>query len=174
MMRTMIQSCHRRWAGRPGLSRGQRQAAGFTMVELLITMLLLTVVLTGLAALQLTTIRQVTAGRQAAEATRLAQSLVERHRSMSITQVAALSPVDEWFTLLQTDGVTEMRDVSVTGAGTGPFTAQRLVERQVINTITYHVITIRVSWRDVVPGVRTTEGQRFRTRDVMMSCRRAL
>ena len=141
------------------------RAAGFTMIELLVTMLLLTVVLTGLAALQLHSIRQVTSSRRANEATRLAQAQVERFRAMAFTQ---LPPSGASWQQLNNAAGQPMLNVSVNGEQGGPFSAHVFVEDPG-STPARRIITVRVSWLDVSPGHDPDPTKRYRTLNVMMS-----
>jgi hypothetical protein len=105
-------------------------------------MLLLTITLTGLAALQLNTIRTVTVSRRGNEATRLAQSLIERYRTSSF---ANLPPAGGW-TIELNDNNAQMISVGVDGTTGGPFTVERLVED--LDGGRQRLITIKVSWLD--------------------------
>jgi hypothetical protein len=110
------------------------------MVEVLMTMLLVTVSTMGLAALQISTIRQVTNSKRVGEATRLAQLLVGRYKSM---QYGNLVPTGGSFaTVLRKDGATSMQDVGPDGESDGPFTAQVMVESVGGGML----VTVRVSW----------------------------
>lgn len=116
---------------------------GFTMIELLMTMLVLTIVLLGLAALQVGTIRRVTASRRANEATRLAQTLLERYRHIN----CAALPGDtgsSWQPAQQvtTTGNVAMTNVAVDGVNPGPYR----VEEWVTDTATEKMIIVRATW----------------------------
>ena len=126
------------------LSRKRRQAvgaAGFTMIELLMTMLILTIVMLGLAALQVGTIRRVTASRRSNEATRLAQSQLERYRHINCDALPGDS-LGAWAPALLPDGSSQMANVAGDGVNPGPFTVQEWVEDIGDNK----VITIRTHW----------------------------
>ena len=123
----------------------RRAEPGFTLVEVLVAMALLSIVLLGLAGLQLTGVRQTTAARRAGEGLRLAQSVVEQHQAMSFAVIWAIVPVGGWNTLLKRDGVTQMAGVGVDGERDGPFT----VERRVDHDGGEAVVNVRVSWLDV-------------------------
>jgi prepilin-type N-terminal cleavage/methylation domain-containing protein len=151
-----------------------RSSAGFTMVELLMTMLLLSIVLMGLIALQVTTIRQVTSARRANEAVRLATSVLERHQRMTLGDISVIVPVGAWNTLLKKDQVSPMANVGVDGESAGPYTVDRMVETSVVGGIPFYLITIRVTWLDITPGAEVDPTQRYRTLDVLVSCRRSL
>jgi prepilin-type N-terminal cleavage/methylation domain-containing protein len=131
---------------------------GFTLVELLVTLALLTISLMGLAALQVTTIRQVTGSKHSGEATRLAESVLERYRSTSVDNL----PADkDWQVEFQRDSASQMRDVGVGGAGDGPFTVERLVEP----TSDGALVSVRVTWRAQGKGPA-------RTHRVLLTCAR--
>ena len=101
------------------LARAKQRASrsgGFTMIELLITMLILTIVLMGLAALQVNTIRQVTASRRANEATRLASSVIERYRHTPYTSL----PADTSWWIQDNANLAQMVLVGGTARATGP------------------------------------------------------
>lgn len=117
-------------------------SAGVTLLELLVVMLLLTITLTGLAALQLNTIRTVAVSKRGNEATRLAQSLVERYRTSSF---ANLPPAGGW-TIELNDNNAQMVSVGVDGTTSGPFTVERFVED--LDGGKQRLITIKVTWLD--------------------------
>jgi len=134
-------------------------ASGFTMVELLIAMLLLAVTMTGLAALQLNTIRTVTISKRGDEATRLAQSVVERYRTVSFLNLPGAGT--DW-TVELNDNSTQMTSVGGDGLSRGPFNVERFVEA--LNSGKEKLITIRVKWTD----------QAQQEQSVVLSCRRYL
>jgi Tfp pilus assembly protein PilV len=156
----------------PGNPRRRRRpaggAGGFTMVELLMTMLLLTIVLTGLAALQVGTIHRVTASRKANEATRLCQTIVERYRFAA----SATYPVDtsnNWVAQANpaTGGYTWNADAN----GDGPFEVHEYVEDVTVGTQTHKAITVKCSWKSqdkADPSATDT----YQTYYVAMSLRR--
>lgn len=156
--------CFRR---RPPRKRGSDD--GFTMIEVLMTLLLLTIVLLGLAALQIATIRQVSTARRASGALRLAQALVEEYQSRPFAQLPSVGTPD-WETEKQVDGVTDMVGVAENGTSPGPFTVHRFVE--VPATSGDRVITVRVSWLDIMPGANVNPTQEYRTLDVLLTVRR--
>lgn len=117
---------------------------GFTMVELLVAMLVITVSLCGLAALQLRTIQAVTVSRQAHESTRLAQATLERFRAMAYARVKEQESND-WVVTLNGKGLP-MRRVAVDGSAAGPYTVQQLVEDRSGGAKTRYAITVRVTW----------------------------
>jgi prepilin-type N-terminal cleavage/methylation domain-containing protein len=150
------------------LARARQRASrsgGFTMVELLMTMLILTIVLMGLAALQVGTIRQVTASRRANEATRLAGSVIESYRH---TRFADLPANTAW--LIQNNAnVTQMVLVGVDGQSDGPFTVEYMAET--VNST--RIITVRVKWKDVRPSAEKVDmTKKYQEFFVTMSCRR--
>jgi Tfp pilus assembly protein PilV len=138
------------------------------MVELLVTMLLLTIALTGLAALQLYSVRQVTASRRANEATRLGQSVIERYMTMPIASLPAPGTPPDWEHELKKDGSTTMVNVGVDGESDGPYTVEHLTESLGTKTM---LVTVRVTWKDVPLGA--PPDPTARTLEVMMSTQRA-
>ncbi len=145
------------------------------MIEILMTLLLLTVVLLGLTALQVASIRQTTATRRTTEATRLAQSILERHQRLPIANVKALTPVDVWYTMLQKDQKTTMVSVGVDGESDGPFSVERMVETQTAASgLVHYLITVRVSWLSNIRGNQAAAADQYQTRSILMSCRRVL
>jgi prepilin-type N-terminal cleavage/methylation domain-containing protein len=120
------------------------RADGFTMIELLMTMLILTIVLLGLAALQVGTIRRVTASRRANEATRLSQSLLERYRHINCAALPG-DTMGTWIVAVRktiSKGDIQMANVAVDTVNPGPYTVWEWVE----DTATDKTITIRASW----------------------------
>ena len=117
------------------------------MTEVLVTMLLLTITLTGLAGLQVQFIRQVTSSRRAAEATRLAQSTVDRYLSMDLPLLQAMAvDTPDWVIPDKRSAPGEaMKDVGVDGVKAGPFTVKQLIENAADGRI---MITIMVTWID--------------------------
>lgn len=113
---------------------------GFTMIELLITMLLLSISLTGLAALQVHAVRQTTATRRSNEATRLGQDVLERQL------VGTIPAVGGWSLANNRAGVP-MSGVGADGLSAGPFTVEMKVENG--PAAGQAIITVRVYWRDV-------------------------
>lgn len=150
------------------IARAEQRASrsgGFTMIELLITMLILTIVLMGLAALQVGTIRQVTASRRANEATRLTATVVERYRHMAFDTL----PGDTGGFIPQQKNLTDMTLVGVDGHSDGPFTVEHMIE----TVGTTRVITVRVKWKDVRPSVEKVDmTKKYQEFFVTMSCRR--
>jgi prepilin-type N-terminal cleavage/methylation domain-containing protein len=124
-------------SSRSKVHRSKVHSGGFTMVELLITMLLLAIVMTGLAGLQVHTIRQTTAARWAGEATRLAQDAMEKHLAGPIPSAAGWGYESNRFGF--------MSGVAADGSPPGPYTVESLVEVSGTNTL----ITVRVTYRDV-------------------------
>lgn len=148
--------------------RGRPHAGGFTMIELLMTMLLLTIVLTGLAALQVGTIHRVTASRKANEAMRLCQTRVEHYRFAA----SAIYPADtssSW--VIRTNPATGGSTWNADANGDGPFEVYEYVEDVTVGTQTHKVITVKCSWSSqdrADPSTSTT----YQTYYVAMSLRR--
>lgn len=138
------------------------------MTELLVTMLLLTFVVVGLAALQVSTIKQVTASKSAGEATRLAQMMLERYKMMPYANLAGFSPKGTWYTEKKKDTVTDMVQVGVDGESDGPFTVQSLHE----SVSDGELVTVRVTWLGINRGIENVPAQQYRTRNVTMSLQR--
>lgn len=80
-------------------ARGLRTPRGFTVIELIVAMLVLTVGVLGMATTSVVLSRQIAAGRQQIIAATLAQSRFERLRSVRCTTITAGSAT--------TRGVTE-------------------------------------------------------------------
>ncbi len=152
----------------PGNARARSQE-GFTMVELMVTMLLLSVVLVGLAALQIATIRQVTISRNASGALRLGQVVIEEYRGVPFASLPSINSPD-WEPVFRKDGTTPMEGVGEDGENIGPFTVEQLIE---LPTNGDRLITVRVSWLDVMPGTDPDPTKRYRTLDVLLSMRRS-
>jgi len=130
--------------------RSHAGAAGFTMVELLVTMLLLCIVLVGLAALQVHAIRNVTSSRRTNEAIRLGQSVIERYRQM--TTPPAASGTGDWEPERGRDGAT-MVNVGADGESNGPYTVDTFIE----DSGGSRLITVRVKFMELTPtGAATT------------------
>jgi type IV pilus assembly protein PilV len=149
--------------------RTQRsREGGFTLIEVLITMVLLSVALLGLMTLQIATMRNVTGSRRANAAVNLAQSVVERYQSESF---ANLPPDTDgaWITVLN-ENMADMVGVGVDGESTGPFTVDLLAE----DVGTERLLTVRVSWLDVAPSGRTGSSAKYATKSVTLSFRRYL
>jgi prepilin-type N-terminal cleavage/methylation domain-containing protein len=127
--------------------RKTRVDAGFTMVELLVTMLLLAIVMMGLAALQIASIRNVSGARRSSEAMRLAQSVVEELKVRSMTSEPWLSHTAAWVTLTDRNNV-EMSGVASDGISRGPYTVRVLVEESPSGT-NICLLTVKVTWLDV-------------------------
>jgi Tfp pilus assembly protein PilV len=119
------------------------------MIELLITMLILTIVLMGLAALQVGTIRQVTASRRANEATRLASTVIERYRHTPYTAL----PADIGWAPQLNNNLAQMTLVGVDGQSNGPFSVEYMAET--VNST--RIITVQVKWKDVRPSAEKAD-----------------
>ncbi|MCC6751340.1 MAG: prepilin-type N-terminal cleavage/methylation domain-containing protein [Deltaproteobacteria bacterium] len=147
--------------------RKQRREGGFTMMELLITMLLLAIVMVGLASLQVHTVRQVTSSRRSTEAMRLGQSVLEQYNAMGYAQLP--SAAADWSLETNAQG-NNMQNVAVDGLSAGPYTVQRLVE----DVGTQKLITIRVAWKDIAPGAAVSTGAvEYPTLQVTMTTQRS-
>ena len=163
----------RRYASRRHLQRdpaapGSTQR-GFTMMEVLMTMLLLTIVMVGLAALQIATIRQVTLTRRANGALRLGQGIVERFQTLSFIDLpSTTSPT--WEPVFKRDGSTPMQNVAEDGESSGPFTVNQLVE---IATNGDRLVTVRVQWTDLMPGATASAGRKYRILESLLTLRRS-
>ncbi len=159
----------RRQTARHAHGDGGRVEGGFTMMEIMVTLLLLSVVLVGLAALQITTIRQVSLSRRASGALRLGQVVLEEYRGVPFANLPSINSPD-WESVFKKDGVSPMDGVGEDGEKTGPYTVQQLIE---VPTNGDRLITVRVSWLDVMPGVNPDPTKEYRTLDVLLSLRRA-
>lgn len=143
------------------------------MIELLVAMLILAVALTGLAALQLSTIRNVTDAERYSGATRLAEGALARYQTASLTWVqnqAAPNPPD-WTIELGRNG-KDMRNVGVDGESRGPYTVHRLIEDFPDGR---RLVTIRVTWLQT--GISTGDAGvgpgAYRVNSVMMTVQRS-
>lgn len=147
---------------------------GFTMVELLMTMLLLSVVLLGLAALQVSTIRQVTASQRVNAAAYLANNYVERCRAMPFTTLQSLVgstaewATGSWNTVLLNGAPMTMVDRD--GQGPGPFSVERYV--QTTTGPPSVVVTYKVSWKEIRRSDTSGGGTDYETVDLKAACRR--
>jgi len=142
--------------------------SGFTMVEVLVTMLLLTIVLLGLTALQVATIRQVSLAKRANSALRLGQSIIERYQAMQFADLPSVATPD-WETVKKTSGA-DMVNVGENGEINGPFSVYRFVEIPL--TSGDRIITVRVTWLDLMPGADPNPARKYRTLDVLLTLRR--
>jgi type II secretory pathway pseudopilin PulG len=146
------------------------------MVELLVTLLILSVVLLGLAALQITTIRQVTASRRANEATRLCSSFIERVRFIKYDSLATIVPnvsgsATDWFYFWNDRANRFMNGVGPDGIQDGPFHVE--YHKEAVGTPPGWVISVRVKWKDVRPTAEKSDmTKKYQEFNVTMSCRR--
>ncbi len=154
-----------RWLRR---ALGARQG-GFTMIEVLITMLLLTVVLLGLAALQITTIRQVSLSNRANGALRLCQSVIERYQNQTFSLLPSTASTD-WEPVFKKDGTTPMTLVGEDGESDGPYTVQQFIE--LTNDNGDKLITARATWLDAVQSNDSDPTKSYRTLEVLLTIRR--
>ena len=115
-------------------------AAGFTIVEVLMGMLLMTIVMLGTMAMQITNIQQSGDLRSSSAAARLAQATIQRLQSVSTANVAPTGGV--WVGTLAADGANLLQNVDAQGSGPGPFTVEQLVEPIGAGLI----VSVRVSW----------------------------
>jgi len=75
-----------------------KDSGGFTIMEVLISMLLFTLMMVGIAAMQVTVLRGSATSRQMTMATQLAQSRIEEFRMMPFGSIVVTTPVDDaWF-----------------------------------------------------------------------------
>lgn len=142
--------------------------AGFTMVELLVTILMLSIVLVGLAALQISVIRQVTGSKSASEATRLAEGVMERYKSMPFPDLVSFTPKGTWFTEIKRDGASQMVNVASDGEADGPFTVESLHE----SVGGGELVSVRVTWTDVTRHLDTDQAKQYRRYNVTLSMQR--
>jgi prepilin-type N-terminal cleavage/methylation domain-containing protein len=155
-----------------GRRRSGGSSAGFSMVEMLVTMLILTIVLVGLAALQLQVVRGVTVSRHSDEATRLGQSVLERYMTLAkpLDGILGIKPPGAcvesvWCTELKRDGITAMAGVDVSGESPGPFTVQSMIETYGVPAT--KIVTVRVLWSE------SSTGPGYNASSVLLSTRRA-
>jgi|GEM_PF-2078677 Tfp pilus assembly protein PilV len=144
---------------------------GFTFTEILMTLGLLTIVMTGTAALQVGTINRSTNSSRVAEALRLGQQVLGRYKSTSYQEIENLaSSPGAWFPQMQLDNQTEMTNVSITGTGSGPYTVDRIIEASNNGVL----ITVRISWLDLIAhkGAETFAKTQYATRNVTISLHR--
>lgn len=141
------------------------ESGGFTLVEILVSIILFSVMMLGLMAFQLTTIRMVTVSRQSGEALRLAQSRIENYRSLPFNQLPAATP--SWYNPFKRDGVHTMVNVSTDGETDGPYTVWEMVED---NANGSRNISVRISWTD--GSVSSTSANPSQTRDLVLSLAR--
>jgi prepilin-type N-terminal cleavage/methylation domain-containing protein len=152
----------------------RRREDGFTMAELLVTMLILTVVLVGLAALQISSVRQVTASQASAEATRLAERRLEYWRNVSLASLIP-SPGTAWQIALnqRVTGTPQMVNVGASGEGNGRYTVREFIEQltdpQAGN---YFQVSVQVIWAAQRINRAATAGQEYAQRSVVLSTRR--
>ncbi|MCK5798057.1 MAG: prepilin-type N-terminal cleavage/methylation domain-containing protein [Deltaproteobacteria bacterium] len=66
-------------------ARDGRSSAGFTIIEVMISMLLLSIMMVGMAAMQVTVLRTSASSRQTTMATQIAQSRLEEFRIRPVT-----------------------------------------------------------------------------------------
>lgn len=141
---------------------------GFTMVEVLVTMLLLTIILLGLTALQIATIRQVSLAKRANGALRLGQAIIERYQAMGFADLPSVATPD-WETVKKADG-SDMVNVGEDGEINGPFSVHHFIE--IPSASGDRIITVRVSWLDLMPGADPNPANQYRTLDVLLTLRR--
>lgn len=124
----------------------KRREEGFTLIEVLVTMLLLAITFLGLAAIQISVIRNVGFSRSASEATRLAQSRIEFYQSMTFASVNTFVT-----TAPRTTGawIKVAENVAADGVNPGPY---RLEDRADPVGPTVWVITARATWHGIDPS----------------------
>ena len=138
------------------------------MVELLVTILVLSVVLVGLAALQVSVIRQVTGSKSASEATRLAETVMERYKSMPYADLVSFTPKGTWFTEIGRDGRSQMTNVGSDGEPGGPFTVESLHE----GVGGGELVSVRVTWTSGTRHLDTDPAKQYRRYNVTLSMQR--
>jgi hypothetical protein len=133
------------------------------MMELLVSMVLLTIVLTGLIAMQVASIRGVTEAGRSADALRLAELVMARYEEKACQFGKLPAPTVDgagkatWGSEYKKPGNQSstnnmpMTNVAANGEDEGPFVVQRLVEIPVdavtnIPDNSRRVVTIRVCW----------------------------
>jgi Tfp pilus assembly protein PilV len=129
------------------------------MVELLVTMLLLTIVMVGLAALQVAAIRNVTGGRRTSEAMRLAQATIENYKIGPMPVSAAA-----WQEVYDRSN-SPLTNVGADGFSHGPYTVKAFIE----DVGTSRLITVKVSWLDVSAATPTASGYDYEEFNVILS-----
>ncbi len=152
-------------------SRARNSRQGFSLVELLVTLLILTVVLLGLAALQLQVVRGVKVSRRSDQATRLGQGVLERYLLMPAARLRPSVPGPGWFAPTRRDGTSPMDNVGPDGESSGPFKVRCMIEQvrePSTGAVNGMLITVKVEW------VETATGQGALPTSVVLTTRRAL
>lgn len=139
------------------------------MLEVLVSMLLLCIVLVGLTALQLTTIRQNVSSQRSAEAARLAQSRIENFQTPTPLPLATGANTS-WHTALNKNGVG-MQNIAADGLTTpGPYTVWERSEADAATSQT--VFSVRITWLDVMRNNNTDNTMQYDTRELIISTKR--
>jgi len=145
-----------------------RSQAGFTMIEILVSMLLLAIVITGLAGIQVASIRQATASKTTTEAKSLAQQIFEQYRTMPFATLQTMESVGEWTAHLDFSGEAMTR-VNARGQRPGNFNVDRFINNGGSGGL---LVMIRVTWTDVADG--NHEENKYQQRQVLLSMERFL
>ena len=145
-----------------------RQAAGFTLIEVLVTFLVVTVGLLGLAALQAQTLKEQLESYQRLEASMLVSNMATRirlnpvaaavtgypagssygasTRPVDCSTTRALADICEWHDLIQGSSVTN------SGASVGAPLSARGCLSAPVTTGDGVVITVAVAWQGLSPS----------------------
>lgn len=151
MKRTMLHSNH-------------DNQAGFTMTEILITLVILSFSMVALAALQIQAIRQVTTTKRANGATRLAQMVIGNYKQMTFSQLPNPLPEPGWER--ETVSGQPLTNVDTNGKGTGPYSVDRLIEALPGNR---RLVTVRVTWLATSVGGESGQGTPYKTESVVLT-----
>jgi len=88
---------HRLTSDKTGGRRKRKRQEGFTLIEIMVAMLLLTILIVGAMATQISTIRTSSDARTSTSAVSIAQSRLEEFRSLPYANLAALGPEIAYF-----------------------------------------------------------------------------
>jgi len=144
------------------------QQRGFTMIEILVSMLLLGIVITGLAGIQVASIRQAVASKTTTEAKSLAEQIFDQYRTMPFSSLQAMNPVGEWTPHLDFSG-QPMTQVDARGQQPGNFNVERFINTGGSGGL---LVMIRVQWTDVADG--NYNNAKYQQRQVLLSMERFL
>jgi prepilin-type N-terminal cleavage/methylation domain-containing protein len=120
----------------------RQREQGFTMVELLVTMVLLSIILLGLAALQITTLRQASDSQRSGEALRIAEREIDVWRSVRLSQVSSNATSGDGWDVLH--GGVLVRADGHPDAAAGLYRVERRIEAN--SGPSGWRIIVRVSW----------------------------